>query len=130
MSYLLDTHAVIWLTSRRRSVRPDLVDRLNQPDSRVLVSSVSAFEVTTKVRLGKLDDARDLADHWTQSMVDLGVMTMDLTAAHAVTAGQLVWSHRDPFDRLLAAQAISDDLALVTADRVFLSAPGLAVEPW
>lgn len=130
MSYLLDTHAVIWLTSRRRSVRPDLVDRLNQPDSRVLVSSVSAFEVTTKVRLGKLDDARALADHWAQSMVDLGVLTTDLTTAHAVTAGQLVWSHRDPFDRLLAAQAITDDLTLVTADRVFLSAPGLAVEPW
>lgn len=130
MSYLLDTHAVIWLASRRRSVRPDLVDRLNQPDSRVLVSSVSAFEVTTKVRLGKLDDARELADHWAQSMVDLGVLTTDLTTAHAVTAGQLVWSHRDPFDRLLAAQAISDDLALVTADRVFLSAPGLAVESW
>lgn len=130
MSYLLDTHAVIWLASRRRSVRPDLVDRLNQPDSRVLVSSVSAFEVTTKVRLGKLDDARELADHWAQSMVDLGVLTTDLTTAHAVTAGQLVWSHRDPFDRLLAAQAITDDLTLVTADRVFLSAPGLAVEPW
>jgi PIN domain nuclease of toxin-antitoxin system len=130
VNYLLDTHAVIWLTSQRRSVRPGLVDALNHPDSQVLVSSVSAFEVATKVRLGKLDDARELADRWDQSMVELGVITMDLTAPHAIAAGQLVWSHRDPFDRLLAAQAITDDLTLVTTDRVFLSAPGLAVEPW
>lgn len=130
MNYLLDTHAVIWMTSRRRSVRPDLVDALNQPDSRVLVSAVSAFEVTTKVRVGKLDDARELADHWAQSMVELGVISIDLTTAHAIAAGQLVWDHRDPFDRLLAAQAITDELTLVTADPVFRSAPGLALEPW
>jgi PIN domain nuclease of toxin-antitoxin system len=130
VNYLLDTHAVIWMTSRRRSVRPDLVDALNQPDSRVLVSAVSAFEVTTKVRLGKLDDVRELADHWAQSMVELGVISIDLTTAHAIAAGQLVWDHRDPFDRLLAAQAITDELTLVTADPVFRSAPGLALEPW
>jgi PIN domain nuclease of toxin-antitoxin system len=130
VNYLLDTHAVIWMTSRRRSVRPDLVDALNQPDSRVLVSAVSAFEVATKVRLGRLDDARELADHWAQSMVELGVISIDLTTAHAIAAGQLVWDHRDPFDRLLAAQAITDELTLVTADPVFRSAPGLALEPW
>jgi PIN domain nuclease of toxin-antitoxin system len=130
VNYLLDTHAVIWMTSRRRSVRPDLLDALNQPDSRVLVSAVSAFEVTTKVRVGQLDDARELADHWAQSMVELGVISIDLTTAHAIAAGQLVWDHRDPFDRLLAAQAITDELTLVTADPVFRSAPGLALEPW
>jgi len=130
VNYLLDTHAVIWMTSRRRSIRPDLLDALNHADSRVLVSAVSALEVTTKVRLGKLDDARQLAERWAQSMLELGVIPVDLTAAHAIAAGQLSWDHRDPFDRLLAAQAITDTFTLVTADPVFRSVPGLAVEPW
>jgi PIN domain nuclease of toxin-antitoxin system len=130
VSYLLDTHAFIWLTSRRRSVRPEVLGLLNQADSRVLVSAVSALEVATKVRLGKLEEARALADRWSESVGKLGASTLDLTTSHALAAGALAWSHRDPFDRLLAAQAIAHELTLVTADGVFRSAPGLAVLPW
>lgn len=129
VSYLLDTHAVIWLVGGRR-VPADLVEALEASDGPVYVSSVSAFEVATKVRLGKLDRARALAESWSSSVAALGGTPLPLADRHAVAAGALDWEHRDPFDRLLAAQAIVDGLTLVTADPAFSDLDGLAVLAW
>ena len=130
VTYLLDTHAVIWLVGTRRRPRDAVLEALEDADSTVLVSAVSAFEVATKVRLGKLDHARELAHRWEGSMARLGVIPLDLNAAHGALAGNLAWDHRDPFDRLLAAQALLGDLVLVTADPVFDTAPDLSLLRW
>lgn len=130
MSYLLDTHALIWLSSRRRSPRPALIRALEDGDSLPRVSAVSAFEITTKVRLGRLDDARGLAEGWDALVPAIGTVALPLNDRHALVAGRLDWAHKDPFDRLLAAQAITEGLTLVTADPAFDSAPGLSLLHW
>lgn len=78
----------------------------------------------------ELETARALAERWDESVAELGAEPLPLTHPHAVSAGSLDWEHRDPFDRLLAAQAIAEGLTLVTADRAFRGAPGLVVQPW
>jgi len=127
---LLDTHVFIWLVLGSRSVPPSLAEQLSDPDNELGVSAISAFEVATKVRLGKLDGARPLGDLWQSSVERLGARSLDLTSDHAVAAGALPWGHRDPFDRLLAAQAVVEGMTLVTADLVFGAAPGVDVLRW
>jgi len=130
MSYLLDTHAIIWLTSSRRTPPASLVAALESGDGKPLASAVSAFEIATKVRLGKLDEARALADGWDTLIPSFGAGSLALNDRHALLAGRLEWDHKDPFDRLLAAQAITEGLTLVTADKAFESLPGLSVLWW
>lgn len=130
VSYLLDTHAFFWLVHPGHAVPPAILDPLEETGGRVLVSPVSAFEVATKVRLGKFEDARPLVASWTRAVGDLGASELPLSGAHAVLAGTLDWEHKDPFDRLLVAQALQDGLTLVTADRAMASAPGLDILRW
>lgn len=131
VSYLLDTHVIIWIAGAtgptvKRSVR----SALEAEESSILVSAVSAFEIATKVRLGKLDSARAVHDRWDDTMNGLSGRELALDSRTARRAGELAWANRDPFDRLLAAQAISDGLTLVTADRSFDDVPGLSLLRW
>lgn len=130
VSYLLDTHVVIWLTSSHRNPPASLVAALESGDGRPLASAVSAFEIATKVRLGKLDEARTLADSWDTLIPHFGAGNLALNDRHALLAGRLDWDHKDPFDRLLAAQAIAEGLTLVTADKAFQDLPGLSILWW
>jgi PIN domain nuclease of toxin-antitoxin system len=129
-SYLLDTHAVLWLVTGSRRVRPRVLEALDASGAAVLVSAVSAFEVATKVKIGKLAGAGPLVAAWAEGVRELGAEELALTAEHAVTGGGLHWSHADPFDRLLVGQAQVEGLTLVTADRSMLAAPGIDVLPW
>lgn len=129
-SYLLDTHAVIWLAIGSRRIRPPILEALNAPAAVVQVSAVSAFEVATKARLGKLTSVTPLVGEWPSRIRQLGAQELALTAEHAVVAGAMEWAHGDPFDRLLVAQSKVEGLTLVTADRAMLAAPGIDVLPW
>jgi PIN domain nuclease of toxin-antitoxin system len=113
---LLDTNVVIWLlTNDRRSVtrraREALEDRTNQ----VTVSAVSVWEMAVKRSLGKLV----LGRHWADELARLDFASMAITAEHAAHVEQLPWHHRDPFDRLLIAQAMLEEHYVVTADPRF-----------
>lgn len=124
MKFLLDTHVLLWLVGQPERV-PDQVKReLSDPAYDLLVSSVSAMEVATKTRLGKLPDF-GLVGAWERRVADLGGAELPLSAADATMAGSMSWGHRDPFDRMLAAQAIQEGAVLVTVDRAFagLAAP-------
>jgi PIN domain nuclease of toxin-antitoxin system len=96
----------------------------------VLVSAISAYEIGTKVRLGKLDSAAELARTWRASIRRLGAVELDVSHEHTTRAGDLDWDHRDPFDRLLVAQAQIDRLTIVTADRAMMHAPGVELLSW
>lgn len=130
MNYLLDTHAFFWLVHPAGGRRAHIVERLTEEGAGVFVSAVSAFEVALKVRLGKFDGAAALVSNWVTAVRELGAECLDVDTRHGLVAGALDWAHRDPFDRLLAAQAIVGELRLVTADPAFRDAPGLVVEPW
>ncbi|GID26700.1 type II toxin-antitoxin system VapC family toxin [Paractinoplanes brasiliensis] len=110
MSLLLDTHIVLWWLTDDPTLAADLKDRLDhEPD--VYVSAATIWEVAIKQALGKLKPD-DLAER----IRDSGFRHLDITAAHSIAAGRLPLLHRDPFDRMLIAQAKSEGLTLVTRD--------------
>ena len=119
MNVLLDTHALLWwlFADRRLSSRAKAVLRDSQ--NQVSVSSASAWEIATKYRLGRLDSARPLVDDFSALMRKAGFSELPMTSAHAIRAGNWDVEHRDPFDRMLAAQSSLEDLRLVTRDPVF-----------
>lgn len=130
MTYLLDTHVFVWLVGEANKVPARIRDELSDPSRQLLVSSVSAFEVATKVRVGTFDHARHLISTWQDRVADIGAGEIALTTRHSELAGSLEWAHRDPFDRMLAAQALVGNLTLVTADPVFADVIGLQRLSW
>ena len=98
-------------------------------DNQRLVSSVSAMEVATRTRIGQLRAEQPVSDR-TPALGRLVTTCLDLTTEQGLLAGTLAWEHRDPFDRLLRAQATVEGGTLVTADRASASSPDLAVLWW
>jgi len=121
--YLLDTHTFLWAVREDWKLSPAARDVIEDTSSHLLVSSVSAFEVTNKHRLGKLDEYADLVDGFLPALRGLGVRELPLSALHAHYAGRMEWTHRDPFDRMLAAQATVEGLVLITKDPAFAQLP-------
>jgi PIN domain nuclease of toxin-antitoxin system len=129
VSFLLDTHVLLWLWGSPErvpeEVRTDLADRSNA----LLVSAASALEISTKVRLGKLK-APGASPLFIRRVERMGASALPITVEHAVLAGSLRWTHRDPFDRLLVAQAMLEDATLVTVDSAIAGLPSLRVLTW
>jgi PIN domain nuclease of toxin-antitoxin system len=116
---LLDTHALLWWLDGDRRL-PLKVRRAMAGDANtILVSAASAWEITTKARIGKLPGALDVAADVAGCVAGQGFGTLDITLLHAQRAGNLGGAHRDPFDRMLVAQAQLEDVALVSDDEVF-----------
>jgi len=122
---LLDTHAVFWALTDPDRI-PEATRSLIQDQAiMVLVSPVSAYEMAHKHRLGKMPEATSLLPRFEYHIAAMGAATLPLATSHALLAGQLAWPHRDPFDRLLAAQAIDEGCHLVSLDPVFATLTGL-----
>lgn len=126
MTLLLDTHVLLWALGAPRRLPEPVRSALADRRTPLLVSAASAFEIATKHRLGRLPEASALVHHFDQQVERLGADQLPISAQHAIAAGSLDWSHRDPFDRMLAAQAMSDGLELVTADPAFSGFAGLS----
>jgi PIN domain nuclease of toxin-antitoxin system len=120
---LLDTHIFVWWAKADSRVQSDWVDEILDESNSVHVSAVTAFEIETKKRIKKIDFDDEVA----KVVAQFGFEQLSMTMAHASAAGALEWDHRDPFDRLLVAQAIENDMIFVTADAVVRSAPGVRV---
>jgi PIN domain nuclease of toxin-antitoxin system len=120
---LLDTNVAVWLLlGDRERVSPEAVEALENERNEVAVSAASVWEIAIKRSLGKLT----IADNWATTLWRLGFDPMPVTATHAEAVERLPWHHRDPFDRLLVAQADVESRTLVSADRR-LAAYGVAV---
>ena len=109
---LLDTHVLLWWLFDDPNLSPGVANLIGHGGESITVSAVSGFEIATKQALGKLDAPDDLEEQVEQS----GFTQLPLTLAHGVAAGKLPPHHKDPFDRLLIAQAQLEGLTLVTAD--------------
>jgi PIN domain nuclease of toxin-antitoxin system len=114
MSLLLDTHVLLWWLEGR-GLSEDVIERIADPGTLVVVSSASIWEASIKQALGKLEVPGSLA----AVVVEEGFEPLPITFDHAERAGALPDHHRDPFDRMLTAQALIEDLTVVTHDPVF-----------
>lgn len=117
MRLLLDTHALIWWVED--SPRLSEAARAAIAGNEVLVSAASAWEVTTKFRLGKLPSAERMARAFAAEVAAEGFLPLPVTLDHAALAGTLDFAHKDPFDRLLIAQARIERLPLVSNETPF-----------
>ena len=119
MRLLLDTPTLLWWLSEDSSLPASARKLIANKNSDVLVSAASAWEIATKVRLAKLPIALDLAHDFTAYLDRERFETLPVSAEHAIRAGLLPGPHRDPFDRMLIAQALAENLAIVSNDVVF-----------
>ena len=113
---LLDTHTLLWWLYEAESLSGRSFDMISDGSIDIYVSAVSAMEIATKHRSGRLPGAAGLVGNFVTSMEVEGFKPLAITAAHGDLAGSFSGSHRDPWDRLLAAQAIIDDVTLVSND--------------
>jgi PIN domain nuclease of toxin-antitoxin system len=110
---LLDTNVVVWLLlGERDSISAPAVEALTNEDNAISLSAVSVWEIAIKRSLGKLQIARE----WPQALAQLDFDPLPVSSLHAHQVEHLPWHHRDPFDRLLVAQATVEGHALITAD--------------
>jgi PIN domain nuclease of toxin-antitoxin system len=116
---LLDTHAFLWWLDGDRRLSTKARGQIADEANAVLVSAASAWEITTKARVGKLPGAMDVAADVLGCIGNQGFVPLDITVLHAQRAGGLAGDHRDPFDRMLIAQAQLEDVAIISDDRVF-----------
>ena len=124
-SLLLDTHALLWLLLDPERIPAETLGTRRAPATTVGVSAARAWEIATKHRLGKLQGAAAVVTGYRQHLVRLRAEELPITGHHALTAGALTWSHRDPFDRVIAAQAMVESLPVVTSDVALVRFPAI-----
>ncbi len=119
MRVLLDTHALLWWLAGDTNLSVKAREAIADPANEIFVSAASAWEVATKYRIGKLPGAGPLAVDFAREVRQQGFVPLAISLEHAQVAGALVGNHRDPFDRMLIAQAREEKMALVSNDAVF-----------
>ena len=124
---LLDTHAYVWALTDpdRLSVRARTA--IEATSNTLLVSAATAWEMAIKHRAGKWPEAEILLSQHDSLTSRLGAQSLQISAGDAIRAGSLDWDHADPFDRMLAAQSLLHQAALVTRDDAFGHLRGLTI---
>jgi PIN domain nuclease of toxin-antitoxin system len=113
---LLDTCTLIWATLAPSDLSSAAREVIADEGNVILVSAASAWEIATKVRAGRLPDAETLERNYQDVMEDAGYTLLDIDTESALRAGRMVAEHRDPFDRMIAAQALGLDIPVVSPD--------------
>jgi PIN domain nuclease of toxin-antitoxin system len=117
MSLLLDTHALLWWLSDDPALKAAAREAIHDASAVIYVSAATAWEISIKKALGKLDAPDDLQAALTANHFQ----PLPIAVAHAISAGRLPRHHDDPFDRMLIAQAQAEQLTVVTHDSLFRS---------
>ncbi len=119
LNLLLDTHVLLWWLTDDLKLSRTARDALMNEEHAVWVSAASAWELSTKARLGKLDQAKAILQSFDAMVNEEGFQHLPISYQHALYAGALESNHRDPFDRMLASQAALEGYTLVTSDAAF-----------
>ncbi|MGQ0594102.1 MAG: type II toxin-antitoxin system VapC family toxin [Gammaproteobacteria bacterium] len=119
MNLLLDTHVLIWWLGDLPMLSAGARDVVTDRENEAFVSSASAFEISTKYRLGKLPVAPAFVDGLAEHLRREGFRPLAISLPHALAAGRLPGPHKDPFDRILIAQARLEGFTVVTSDPIF-----------
>ena len=118
MKLLLDTNSLYWWLTDPLRLTPAAHDAIASATNTVVVSAIIPWELVIKTRLGRIDGQR-LLEIWDEKLAEERFAEIPIESAHAVRAGQLPLHHRDPFDRMLVAQAHATGWPVVSADRIF-----------
>ena len=125
IDYLIDTHILLWWLFDDSKLDIFCRNIIRNPDHRIFVSSATAWKIATKYRIGKLPEAKQLVEGYPQILQQAKFIELAIATAHALRAGSLPILHRDPFDRMLIAQAELENLPLLTHDAAFQTGFGL-----
>ena len=120
MKYLIDTHVIIWLLENDDKLSRTARREIENPDNQIFVSIVSLFEIAIKVKIGKLDFNKSVNDI-VKELNNQGINILALNAFHIENyqSVPLIADHRDPFDRILIATALHENLSIITIDEKF-----------
>ncbi len=113
---ILDTHTLVWVLLGNIRLGPKQISRINDPNTVIYISAVSGYEIANKFRTGKFPEATAILDLAKRNFQDFDWQLLPITLQHAQLAGSLAGEHRDPFDRILAAQAIVENMPVMTVD--------------
>jgi PIN domain nuclease of toxin-antitoxin system len=116
MKFLLDTHVLIWSLENNPLLSEEARTAIIDGRNRIFVSAASVWEISIKVKMGKLSVPDNLAEELEQHRFS----KLDIKFTHAHLAGRLPEIHKDPFDRMLIAQAITEQMTIITGDRKIL----------
>jgi len=119
MKLLLDTHALLWFLREPAKLPADVLREIQLAGPDAMVSMGSLWEIAVKSSLGKLELPDSFDKLFPQSVFDSGLSLLPIEPSHFTAVNQLPWHHRDPFDRLLIAQAKVEHLTLVSRDGCF-----------
>lgn len=119
MTFLLDTHALLWWLEGNQRLSPAARAAIEGAGNRILVSAVSGWEIAAKVRIGKLPGVAGLLPRLPEAIAEQGFEPLAVTLDDGLEAGRLPGPHRDPFGRMLIAQALARGMALVSVDTAF-----------
>jgi PIN domain nuclease of toxin-antitoxin system len=117
--FLLDTNILLWTLGDRDRVNQAYLDLLTDPSNRIYLSAASAWEIGIKYRLGKIRLPKPPDEFIPEAVSELNLIKLDVSHRHAVAVWNLPLHHRDPFDRLLVAQAQAENLVVLTGDEYF-----------
>jgi PIN domain nuclease of toxin-antitoxin system len=121
VNVLLDTNTLLWLVSTPSDVDAAVLAVIADPNTKVWVTAASAWEIAIKTRLGRLD-GEALLSAWADIIADMSTTELPIESPDAILAGRLPWEHKDPFDRVIVAQALRRHLTIATRDSKILDA--------
>ena len=116
MKYLLDTHALLWWLSDHEQLSSNARETIADPENDIYVSAASAWEIATKFARGRLPGASVILPDFAGVIEQEQFLELPINSAHMVRSAMLPGDHRDPFDRILAAQSILENMALISVD--------------
>ncbi len=125
MKVLIDTHVLLWALGEPDRIPDSTRELVLDGSVEVYVSAASAWEISIKQKSGRLVGAEGFVLGYSEHLERLRAHEVPVTGRHGIVAGQLEWAHRDPFDRVIAAQAMLESLPVVTADRALASFDGI-----
>lgn len=116
--YLLDTHTMLWWYFNDPKLSKGARSVIQNDEHDIYVSSATAWEIATKFRKGKLPKAKNVVDNYYNLILKASFEALPITTRHALLSGSIAADHRDPFDRMLAAQSIIENMPIVTKDPI------------
>jgi PIN domain nuclease of toxin-antitoxin system len=117
MKYLLDTHAFLWFVTDDRRISPKARKIIKDKSNEIYFSAVSAWEMSIKIRLGRLTIEGDLEPFIVKQLAENSFTALSITIFHSIYTSKLPEIHKDPFDRMIIAQSITENMALLSKDK-------------